>query len=296
MNQCLKAILLALCLAAVVSACDWGNEPDTGSGPRAGETTSTTAEPTIESSLDGVTALPSRIAWSATASLPPGQIEAVKFLVDGDRWWEDSTAPYTFGPPGAYLPAQWISSLSTAPSFHPRRTHEFAVRVKATNGETLESDPVRARTPPAAPLPRPPGGLRGRFEFLRLSSEPANPLPPGKNPSFDHFLVFRGPALFVRGYRHDAAWEVSGAGSRLKVGRPIFLAEGADAVAGSNFTGFEEIVCTPDSPPAIYAWSATRGRVLFGQHGRNLTLRAVKEPCAERGRLLEGTWEGFLPG
>jgi hypothetical protein len=302
-DRCLEAILLALFLAVAVSACDWGNEAHTGAGPPSGGTTTArAAEPTIESSLEGVTQLPSRIAWSATTSLPPDQIKAVKFLVDGDRWWEDTTVPYTYGPAGAYLPAQWISSLATPPSFHPRRKHEFAILIQGTDGETWDSAPLSARTPSAAPSPRPPGGFRGRYEFLRLShAELANPLPPGKSPSFAHFLIFRGPSLFVRGGRHDAAWEVSGTGSRLKLGTPIFLAVGADAAAGSNFNGFGEILCATDGPPATYAWSATRGRVLFeyaeGQeYARNLELRAVKEPCAARRELLEGTWEGFLPG
>jgi hypothetical protein len=224
-NRWLKAILLALFLAAVVSACDWGNKADTGTGPRSGETTtSTAAEPTIESSLEGLTALPSRIAWSATVSLPPEQIEAVKFLVDGDRWWEDSTAPYTFGPPGAYLPARWISSVSTPPSFHPRRRHEFAVRVRTTSGEMWDSTPVRARTPASAPLPRPPGGFRGRYEFLRLSpAELANPLPPGKNPSFTHFLAFADPR------------SSSEAASTMLLGRSPAPAAGSSSERRSSF-------------------------------------------------------------
>jgi len=127
-----------------------------------------------------------------------------------------------------------------------------------------DSVPVRAHIPPAAPRPRPPGGLRGRYEFLRLSAaEVANPLPPGKSPSFARFLAFRGSSLFVRGGQHDAAWEVSGAGRRLKLGTPIFLAVGADAAAGSNFNGFDDVLCAADGPPATYAWSATSGRVLF---------------------------------
>jgi hypothetical protein len=89
-----------------VSACDWGGDGEkTGAAPA--QASSTVApEPTVESSLDGLTSLPARVRWSATTSLPPAKVKTVYFLVDGDRWWADSAPPYTFGPPGAYLPVR----------------------------------------------------------------------------------------------------------------------------------------------------------------------------------------------
>jgi hypothetical protein len=302
-NPCVKASFLVLCLAASVSACDWGKSADTGGTASEVGTSSTAEGPTVESSLEGLTVLPPRIDWSATTSLPPEQVETVKFLVDGDTWWEDSTEPYTYGPPGASLPVRWISSLPLRTTGRPSRTHEFAVRVKATNGEKWESTPIRARTPEAthARLPRGLAGPYGPDEFVRLSpARLAHPPPPTKLPSFAHFLVFRGSSLFVRGGGHDAAWEISGAGERLNVGTPIFLSEASHADA-SDFNGVDEVICAPQGPPATYKWSETSGRLSAygggpGEHAQNLELRAVKDPCRERRQLLEGVWEGIVAG
>jgi hypothetical protein len=81
---------------------------------------------------------------------------------------------------------------------------------------------------------------------------------------------------------------------------PIFLGEASHALASSGFQGIQEFLCGPDGPPALYRWSAARGRVVFSYNGfdeyaSNLTLRAVKDPCADRRQLLEGSWEGTGP-
>jgi hypothetical protein len=301
----MKGVFLVLFVAALVGACDWGTEADTGAGNVSDEpTTSAPEEPTVQSSLEGLTVLPARIAWSATTSLPPAQVKMVQFRVDGDRWWDDTTPPYAYGPPGAYLVARWVSSLRTRPSFRRRRTHEFAVRVLTTDGDKWESATVRARSPSATHA-RLPGGLGGQYgpdEYVRLSpAELAHPLPPTKLPSFAHFLVFIGSSLFVRGDKHDAAWEISGSDEHVRLGTPIFLTEATHADATSNFRGIEDVLCAPGGPPATYSWSEARGRPLApfwggGGYARNLQLRAVKDPCKERRRLLEGVWEGIVAG
>jgi hypothetical protein len=305
MNRGLRAILLAFFLAAGISACDRGHEADTGADRPSGEaTTSTAEEPTIESSLEGLAVLPPRIRWSATTSLPPAQVEMMQFIVDGSRWWDDPWPPYTYGPPGAYVPARWISSIPKRPSFRRSRMHDFMVRVKTTAGEKLEGDVVRLRTPQATPA-QPPGGfgkdIYRTHAYLRLSeSDIANPPPLGSYPAGKGYLVFIGSSLFVADRKRTAAWEFSGDREQVRFGMPIYFRPGAYAAVGSGFYGVTEVVCGPNAPAGRYAWSQTTGRVVSSYGGvnsyaRNLELRSIKDPCEPRRRLLEGIWESQLP-
>ena len=204
MRHGLMVCLVALCLAGAVSGCDWGGGTDTEGSSSGLPTASRPPTPTVESSLEGLTALPARIRWTASTSLPPVQVKNVFFLVDGDRWWGDSTPPYTFGPPGAYLPVRWVSSLPSRATGHSGRTHEFAILVVTTAGDKWKSEPVRARTPPRAHV-RPPGFGRFGRDYFRLSAaEIANPRPPGQRAGHG-FMIFRASSLFVAspGGRHS---------------------------------------------------------------------------------------------
>jgi hypothetical protein len=302
MSHQLRACVLALSLATALSACDWGGDGDKTAAVSAQPTTPTTQEPTIESSLKGLTVLPSRLAWTATTSLPDSEVETVWFLVDGDRWWGDSSPPYTFGPPGAYLPVTWVSAFPDRTG-RRRRTHEFAIRVDAANGAKWKGEAVRARTPKATSLHPPGFGEYGRTYSRLSAANIANPPPPGQFHPARGYLVFIGPSIFVSSPngKHSFAWEISGNRHRVRLGTPIFLAEASHADATLGFDGAGEVLCAPDGPPATYSWSSTRGRVVFSYNGQdeyahNLELRALREPCKERRRLLEGVWEGTNPG
>jgi len=291
---------MAFCVAAAASACDWGKggDPAVESG---GGTSS--QGPTVESSLEGVESLPGRILWSATTSLPREQVEMVQFFIDGSRWWDDSAPPFTYGPAGAYLPARWLATRLKRPQFRLSRTHDFMVRVKATDGEKWDSAVAHVRTPKAT-FPRPPGGFGeqyGSHAYVKLSrSDLENPPPPGSYPFHGGYLVFIANSIFVRGGVHEGAWEIAGDHEQVQLGTPIFFRERAYAAPGSGFDGIEGVVCGPDGPPATYAWSQMRGRLVSEYEGvsayaRNLELRAVNDSCAERRRLLEGIWERSLP-
>jgi hypothetical protein len=302
MGHGLKVCLLALSLAGAVSACDWGGDGDSTGALSAQATTSTSQEPTIESSLEGLTVLPARIRWSATTSVPPAQVKKVYFLVDGDRWWEDSVPPYTFGPSGAYLPARWITSLPIGATGHTSHTHEFKVRVIATDGERWSAT-VSARTPGAQLARQAPGmfGLLrgGGAGYGRLSdADVANPPRPGDYPAYKVWMAFIGASLFVRraNVYHGFAWEMSSDRTRIYLGTPIFLAEGAHVGNPAGYARLEQPLCPGDDSRGIYAWTETRGRVRSTYKGkndywRNLTLRAVHEPCNKRKRLVEGVWD-----
>jgi len=217
----------------------------------------------------------------------------VSFFVDRDHLWADTVAPYTFGPQGAYLATRWLSLLRGVTG-RTSRTHEFKVRIIDTNGDKW-SESVRARTPEANVARHAPGGFSDAYGYGRLSAaDLADPPPPGTWPLYRGALNFIGASLFVRAWRDEQgfAWEISSDSKRVYLGTPIFL--GFPAVAG--FAGFyqvESVLCAPDGPPATYAWAETKGRLLGTYQGKSyyvryLQLRAVKEPCAKRQRLLEG--------
>jgi hypothetical protein len=230
--------------------------------------------------------------WSATPSLSSGEVDMVQFFIDGSRWWDDSEPPYTFGPPGAYVPATWLSSLRKRSTFLRSRTHEFMVRFKTRSGEIWTGPNVRLRTP-RADLPR---RIRAGGYLPLSRKDLANPPPPGSYPTADGYLTFYGAALLLRGGRDEAGWQVSVDDEYLRLGTPIFYRQRAYAAPGSGFIQLKEVLCRADGPPATYAWSQSRGRPISifqgeTEYAHNLGLRAVKEPCQARRQLLEGVWE-----
>lgn len=222
----------------------------------------------------------------------------MSFFVDREHWWADVVPPYTYGPHGAYLATRWLSLTGRT-----SRMHEFKVRVIDTNGDKW-SESVRARTPGAKVARHAPGAFGDFDHYFRLSAaDLAHPPPPGKWPSsYTGWLDFIGASLFVRGYEddHGFAWEMSSDSKRVYLGTPIFL--GFPAVAGvDGFNQVERVLCAPDGPPATYTWAETKGRLLGTYQGKSdyaryLRLRAVKEPCEKRRRLVEGVWDEVAPG
>ena len=99
---------------------------------------------TVTSTLDGHTALPSRIHWQAFASVPAAHISKVDFLIDGWLSWEETTSPYVYGRDGNWL----------VTSFLRPGEHTFTVRVITTDGhmatETMKASVTAPAAPPAA--------------------------------------------------------------------------------------------------------------------------------------------------
>jgi hypothetical protein len=58
---------------------------------------------TVGSTLDGKTALPHRIHWTAHPTLPASRLNGVDFLIDGKVRWVEVNAPYTYGDDGNWL-------------------------------------------------------------------------------------------------------------------------------------------------------------------------------------------------
>ena len=249
---------------------------------------------TIKSSLDGYSVLPRSIRWTVTSSLPPEQVRGVRFVVDSDRWWGDRGPPYSYGGEGAYLPTTWIATRA-----RPGALHNFEVRVFATNGESYR-ETVRVRLPQPKLGRNSPGAFRGYFGFYgfaRMPADVANVRPP-KFADYRAHMFFYNASLFVSSLVQSNqyfAWEIESDRKRIYVGTPMFFGPHADAGPWGHVE-MDEIICASDGPPAVYSWSRMKGHFLNRYQGKDyyaryLRLRAVREPCRERRRMLEGVWD-----
>jgi hypothetical protein len=288
---CRKAILITLCVAAF-TGCESGKD----SVSTATATGETVAAPSVKSSLQGLTVLPPSIRWAATTSLPPKRVRAVRFYVAGDRWWIDHVPPYTYGPDGAVLPTHFISSLG-----EPGEFVRFGVRVLTTDGGrsgTLS----QARAPEPSLARHSPGNFGrdgysylGFYGFGRLSAaDLANPPHEDFLSSYTGTLAFVRASVFTEGDRGSFAWEMASDRKYIYLGMPIYFYGRAGPARFLGYTKLRESLCPVDGPPATYAWSVGKGRLLPGKyHARYLHLRAVKESCDERRQMLEGVWDEF---
>ncbi len=108
---------------------------------------SSTAAPSIRSTLDGKAVLPHRIHWLGMPS--GGTVKEVEFLIDGKVRWVEKAAPYSYSEDGGYLVTSWLT----------RGSHHFTARARFTSGE-IADDTVAARVVPA---PAPPAALGGKM-------------------------------------------------------------------------------------------------------------------------------------
>jgi hypothetical protein len=230
----------------------------------------------VRSSLDGKSALPYRIVWSAYPSAPSSQIKEIDFLVDGTIRWTEQHPPYSYAD-GDGLVTTWLDA----------GTHRFTVLAVETTG-ARSSDTVTA-TVQASPAP--PAVLAGSWHRTVDTSSLDNP--PGiENPSgtytltFDHrWIQAHFPGPFVPG---------TGPNSSAKNGHG-WIIDAYGAYTGSNISiagavnyhvlhetdqqgGFW---CGPNEP-AVYRWAV---------NGNTLTLILVgADRCAGRKLIWSGDW------
>jgi hypothetical protein len=285
---------LAALLVAASTACSSG-EVEQGTGVTNG---SNQTAPSVQSSLSGLSVLPTRIRWTATTSVPSAAVRKVSFLVDGDRWWVDKSPPYSYGPEGADLPVRFVSSLGKRGD-----AHSFTVKVITKSGEP-GSETVDARTPEAHLERHAPGnfgkhgdyGYFGFYGFGRLSAaDLANPPEGDLFSSYTGRLTFADAGLFATSTDSEGqfAWEMASDGRRIYLGTPIYL----DAARGpASFSGYRRLkaaLCGPDAPTATYSWTVRRGRLYHAPsyYVRHLELRPIDESCDARREMLDGVWE-----
>src|SRR4051794_38853900 len=92
----------------------------------------------VHSTLDGKSVLPTRIHWIARPSVPPAQVKAVSFFIDGRLAWVEHSAPYVFADDGNWLVTTFLN---------PGR-HIFRATLLTKQGQRT-SDTVTARVLPA---------------------------------------------------------------------------------------------------------------------------------------------------
>jgi hypothetical protein len=166
--------MLALLSLASGASCDFGGEGSKESSTAQSEAVHERVE--IQSSLDGLSILPRRIAWTVTTSLPASEVREVRevrFRLDGLRLWTDPTPPFAYGEEGAEL-GTWMG---------PGR-HRFTVRVIATDGSrTNETVIVRVRKTKTNDKLQ---NVWGRLP----KAEQETPTPPGKTPKLMALAYF----------------------------------------------------------------------------------------------------------
>jgi hypothetical protein len=198
----------------------------------------------VRSSLPGHVTLPHRIRWTATPSVPPDQISAIDFLIDGRPVWVEHNAPYYYGSDGNFLVTSFLSPGS----------HVFTVKATTIGGKTASTTAMA--TVPAAPPP--PNALAGTWKRFVKQTDASAP------PSGDWHLVINRVGWDI----HDT----SGGGNLLDVAylKPGLLevrtgmATGHDTVVGGaadeDLNGF----CNNEpGMPVRYRWSITGSRLHF---------------------------------
>jgi hypothetical protein len=272
-----RLLLTFLCLA--LTSCDFGRDESKDNSPTQSEAAPEQVE--IQSSLDGFSILPRRIAWTATTSLPPGEVRVVHFRLDGKGLWSDPTPPFAYGEEGAQL-GTWMG---------PGR-HRFTVRVIATDGSPAnETVIVRVRKTKT--------NDKLRNVWGRLSkAEQETPTPPGKTPRLMALAYFADRIVSVgRSPGQAFAYEYWVKGHTLHLGTAWFSGAPGESARFAGW-GAGGIQCPAGTWSARYTWSRRQGRVTGRFEGEdtyadNLILTAEEDPCAKRRRMLEGVWEGF---
>lgn len=248
-----------------ISACSSSSNPKPPGATPAHS--SSVAEFTVASTLDGHTTLPQRFRWQANPHEPAGQVQEVDFLIDGRLVWVEHSAPYIFGGDdnGAnrgYLTTTWLSP----------GTHAFTARALDVNGHTV-SNTINARVQPAH---QPPAALRGIWTRVITGG---GPLAGRWELAFDNVGVWE---LDPNG--SGLANELSVRNHTLTIGAPIQIAPFANGETTTSAYGHHSLGgtdCTPAGCPCQnYRWSRS---------GDQLTVVVLH--CPQRAQVVEnGVW------
>jgi hypothetical protein len=270
--------MLAL-LSLASASCDFGDEGSKESSAAQSEAVPERVE--IQSSLDGLSILPRRIARNVTTSLPASEVREVRFRLDGLRLWTDSSPPFAYGEEGAEL-GTWMG---------PGR-HRFTVAVIATDGSRAKETVIAhvRKTETNDDL----WNVWGRLSKAELET----PTPPGDSPEPTALVYFSDRIMSVgRSPDQAFAYEYWLKGHTLHLGTAFFSGAPGESARFAGW-GAGGIQCPAGTWSARYTWSRRQGRVTGRFEGEdiyadNLILTAEKDPCAKRRRMLEGVWEGL---
>jgi hypothetical protein len=237
-------------------------------------TTSTTASAAnrgsvqaVHSSLDGKSVLPIRIHWIARASVPPAQVKAVNFFVDGRLAWVEHNAPYVFADDGNWLVTTFLN---------PGR-HIFRTTLLTKSGQRT-SDTVTARVLPA---PTPPPELAGTWSrtVTKDDLKKCTTAAEGGCPPVGNWKITIG----------SRGWSPTDPQGNRGLFDVVYLSNGQVQLRptieyppfpNSNNGGW----CADTDP--LSTWTTT-----VDLAADTLTLQpAQNDPCGDRAAILEGTW------
>jgi hypothetical protein len=279
-------LVVAAVLGVWSGGCEWTSGDGEGGASGGSTTAASTPPPDIRTSLDGMSVLPRHIPWTASVDVPADQIARVRFSVGPQTFWVDKAAPYSYGEPGAVLATAPL--WDTAENDKRGRGLRFTVTAVTIDGKRWRETVVARVRKPTTWRDAPTYGIWGRRRMSVLT----HPESARKDGPYTAMLHFSGLSLWVgRTVDRSFLYELTATRNRLKVGPQIFLGSHDQGVTlfGWSFNGYQ---CAPDGPPAAYSWSLTKER--FGPYKeRYLILKAEREPCRARQRILQGVWEGI---
>jgi hypothetical protein len=236
--------------------------PTPGVSPSSGPTGGSLS---VTSTLDGLTALPQRIKWTAHPSSPA--VDEVDFLIDGQQAWIEHNPPYDYGNDGNWL----------VTSFLKPGPHTFTTKAVGTSGQEA-SDTVTATVSAASSQP---SGLAGTWSRIVSAADVGKatsnqPPPAGRwelridSEGWHLGDPNSGTALF------DVVHRSLG---RLQM-RPAI----AHPPIGNGDTGG---FCEDTDPLAAWSSSVAGGKLVLHPIGH--------DPCGDRAAILEGTWTTASP-
>jgi hypothetical protein len=133
--------------------------------------------------------------------------------------------------------------------------------------------------PSPAPLRRRPGAASTAGRFAPLTAD---------------LWIGNSRLLWIgRSSNHAFAYEYWVRGHSLYLGTPFFSGAPGEVRPAQGW-GAPGTQCRPRPSPAEYAWAFSElPRWVNGPSSRALVLKPMKEPCAQRRRLLAGVWQAF---
>jgi len=271
----LTALILLLAGATPAGA---AVQRSSGTFPFSFSVTNATDAPTITSTIDGRSQLPTRVRWIAKPSVPEAQVKEVDFLIDGTLRGVELKAPYNYGSDDLHGHLGWLVTSFLTPG-----QHKFTAEAKLKDGR-IATNTVLATV---AQAPAPPRSLAGHWKRRVTDREIGREQPDavGDFPSGTWKLVLDRTGVWdldpkTSGIAEHAVFS----GHRLYIDAGLWITPanmGHTTTSRYGHTDLGSGFCREDGPPATYAWSVKQSR---------LTLRAIKDPCGVRRAVYIGSW------
>ena len=231
------------------------------STPTSAPSSSSPSRLTVKSTLDGLTTLPERIHWQATAN---SDVLEIDFLIDSHVGWVEKNEPYFYGDDG-----NWLVTSFLAPG-----RHTFTVQATGMDGGSA-TDTVEATV---APPSIPPAALVGTWTHTVTAAD-VNKATSGMPPPAGRWdVTISSLGWKMRDPQNGGgAFDVEYTSPRHLQMRPTIETPPYPNPTNGGFC---------DNTDPLFAWTYS-----ITNSGKTLMLHpAGKDPCGDRVAILEGTW------